>query len=160
MKDLTEFLLNMPELDEPAEPIQIDESAVEYLEDVSLDFAKIVLQNKFDASCSYKLITMPDSTVLTKFNPNWPEGKEPIYDREGRIIDGPVVEYVLDTPESEVQSYANMCSEVANNSTNVPTMIGTFNGPRKQLSMFLPVLICVVLFIIGLWAASLIIISS
>lgn len=156
MKTLNDILVSMDSLSmDDTESVDVDYSddgAISYDEVLSKDIAKTILGNSYDPKCTYKLITQSNFTGLCKINPNWPEGKEPVYDCEGRIIDGPVVEYVLNEASKEdALSYASMMAAIDNTKQNPFTVETRDLGPTRKRTWPALVMAALITLIMSLW---------
>ena len=165
-KSLADILGEIPSLqgvEDYTETVEVTEEATTiYDENITHDMAKVILGHKYDPKCRYKLITQQDSTTLIKINDNWPSDKEDVVDATGRIIDGRIVEYTLDTEDSkDVQSYSDMMLGIERSDLNpMPKNIYGFREKKTFKHYFLVGSIVFAVAVLLLWGVALVFLNT
>lgn len=165
-KSLNDILGEIPSLqnaDEYEETIEVTEEATTiYDEDITHDMAKVILGRKYDPKCRYKLITQQDSSVLVKINDNWPSDKPEVVDKTGRIVDGKIVEYYLDSSDTkDVQSYTDMMLNVNTEAGYaLPNNVYGFREKKKAGHYLLIGSIVFFVVVIALWTVAMVFLNT
>ena len=89
-----------------------------FQEDIPLTLAKKLLGpgDSYDPKCRYQLITARDCMCVLKIDDRIPEDEPPVYDEDGVIVKGHMVEYPLNL-EDDVEDYAAMMHSVTSDAS-------------------------------------------
>ena len=89
-----------------------------FQEDIPLTLAKKLLGpgDSYDPKCKYQLITARDCMCILKIDDRIPEDEPPVYDEDGVIVKGHMVEYPLNL-EDDVEDYAAMMHSVTSDAS-------------------------------------------
>ena len=89
-----------------------------FQEDIPLTLAKKLLGpgDSYDPKCKYQLITARDCMCVLKIDDRIPEDEPPVYDEDGVIVKGHMVEYPLNL-EDDVEDYAAMMHSVTSDAS-------------------------------------------
>lgn len=141
---------------------QTEGGEVIYDEFITHDMAKVILGNRYAPNCQYKLITQSNITVLCKINHAWPSDRPPVTDQEGHIIDGAIVEYVLnEDKQRDVLSYTDMMLNIDRTKQN-PTGQKTYYGFNEHPKRRFWIWACIgsAAIVIALWVAAMLFLST
>ena len=133
MKSMTDILQGMDDslfehntsyIEEEPTMYDIDDSSNadshDYIfqEDIPLTLAKKLLGpgDSYDPKCKYQLITARDCMCVLKIDDRIPEDEPPVYDEDGVIVKGHMVEYPLNL-EDDVEDYAAMMHSVTSDAS-------------------------------------------
>lgn len=133
MKSMTDILQGMDDslfehntsyIEEEPTVYDIDDSSNadshDYIfqEDIPLTLAKKLLGpgDSYDPKCKYQLITARDCMCVLKIDDRIPEDEPPVYDEDGVIVKGHMVEYPLNL-EDDVEDYAAMMHSVTSDAS-------------------------------------------
>ena len=155
LDDILSEIPSLQNLDDYEPSLDFSEgTSVEYDELISKDMAKTILGNRYNPDYEYKLVTMHNATVICQIDHNWPVDKEPVYDSEGRIIAGPLVEIVLeDDVGKDAQSYAEMLMSIERSKDSTTTIRETTYYSSNTRPVWVTAVIAVAVSMVAIWSA-------